>query len=169
MKLRVCNSLKITFELKYEKMKQKFLLIVLMSFFFSMPMLKASEVNLKNDEVENKTKMEDADKLVVVWTSGDKEVAMKMVFMYTYNAKKQAWWDDVTLLVWGPSSKLLSQDKDLQEYVKKMMESGVYVMACKACADQYGVADQLKELGVTVKYAGEDLTKFIKERKVVTF
>jgi len=132
-------------------------------------MLKASEVNLKNDEVKNKTEMSEADKLVVVWTSGDKEVAMKMVFMYTYNAKKQAWWDDVTLLVWGPSSKLLSQDKDLQEYVNKMMESGVHVMACKACADQYGVADQLSELGITVKYAGKDLTKFIKERKVVTF
>ncbi|MUP15921.1 DsrE family protein [Ancylomarina euxinus] len=113
--------------------------------------------------------MSEADKLVVVWTSGDKDVAMKMVFMYTYNAKKQAWWDDVTLLVWGPSSKLLSQDKDLQDYVKKMMESGVHVMACKACADEYGVADQLIELGITVKYAGQDLTEFIKERKVVTF
>jgi len=150
-------------------MRQKFILTVLMSILLSIPMLKASEVNLKNDKVKNKTEMSEADKLVVVWTSGDKEVAMKMVFMYTYNAKKQAWWDDVTLLVWGPSSKLLSQDKELQDYVKKMMESGVHVMACKACADQYGVADQLKELGITVKYAGQDLTQFIKERKVVTF
>lgn len=149
-------------------MKQKFL-VVLMSLFLSTPVLKAADVRVENEDVKNKTEMNEEDKLVVVWTSGDKEVAMKMVFMYTYNAKKQAWWDDVTLLVWGPSSKLLSQDKELQDYVKKMMESGVHVMACKACADQYGVADQLKELGITVKYAGQDLTKFIKERKVVTF
>ena len=27
------------------------------------------------------------DKLVVVWTSGDREVALKMVFMYTINSK----------------------------------------------------------------------------------
>ncbi len=150
-------------------MKQRFLLIVLLSLFFSIPILKASEVNLKHDDVKNKTEMSEADKLVVVWTSADKDVAMKMVFMYTYNAKKQAWWDDVTLLVWGPSSKLLSEDKDLQAYVKKMLDSGVHVMACKACADEYGVADKLKDLGITVKYAGQDLTKFIKERKVVTF
>lgn len=150
-------------------MKQKFLLIVLMSFFLSSPMLKASKRSLDNDKMQNKTEMNEADKLVVVWTSGDKDVAMKMVFMYTYNAKKQGWWDDVTLLVWGPSSKLLSEDKDLQDYVKKMMDSGVHIMACKACADQYGVADKLKALGVTVKYTGQDLTKFIKERKVVTF
>ncbi|MRT92562.1 DsrE family protein [Ancylomarina sp. 16SWW S1-10-2] len=113
--------------------------------------------------------MNEEDKLVVVWTSADKEVAMKMVFMYTYNAKKQAWWDDVTLLVWGPSSKLLSQDKELQDYVKKMIKSGVHVMACKACADEYDVADKLTEIGVTVKHSGQDLTRFIKDRKVVTF
>ncbi len=150
-------------------MRQKFILTVLVSLLFSIPILKASEVNLKNDDVKNKTEMNEADKLVVVWTSGDKEVAMKMVFMYTYNAKKQAWWDDVTLLVWGPSSKLLSEDKELQDYVKKMQDCGVFVMACKACADQYGVANKLTDLGITVKYAGQDLTKFIKERKVVTF
>jgi hypothetical protein len=150
-------------------MKQKFLLTVMMSLFLSISVLSAAEVSVGNDEVKNKTEMNEEDKLVVVWTSGDKEVALKMVFMYTYNAKKRAWWDDVTLLVWGPSSKLLSQDKELQDYVKKMIESGVHVMACKACADQYGVADKLEELGVTVKYAGQDLTKFIKERKVVTF
>ena len=50
-----------------------------------------------------------------------------------------------------------------------MLDAGIHVMACKACADLYGVADKLQDLGVTVKYAGQDLTKFIKERKVVTF
>ena len=103
-------------------MKQKFLLAVIMCLFLSISVLRAAEVRVGNDEVKSKTEMNEEDKLVVVWTSGDKEVAMKMVFMYTYNAKKQAWWDDVTLLVWGPSSKLLSQDKELQDYVKKMIE-----------------------------------------------
>lgn len=27
------------------------------------------------------------DKLAVLWTSADREVALKMVFMYTYNSK----------------------------------------------------------------------------------
>lgn len=150
-------------------MKQKFLLTVLMGLFLSISIISAAELRVGGDVIKDKMEMNEDDKLVVVWTSGDKDVAMKMVFMYTYNAKKQAWWDDVTLLVWGPSSKLLSQDKDLQDYVKKMIKSGVHVMACKACADQYGVADKLEELGVTVKHAGKDLTQFIKDRKVVTF
>ena len=118
---------------------------------------------------ENPTHISDKDKLVVVWTSGDREVALKMVFMYTYNAQKYNWWEDITLLVWGPSSKLLSEDKELQEYVIKMKNEGVNLLACKGCADLYGVSDKLTELGITVKYTGTDLTNFIKERNVVTF
>ncbi|MGB3862560.1 MAG: DsrE family protein [Candidatus Aminicenantaceae bacterium] len=100
-------------------------------------------------------------KLVVVWTSGDREVALKMVYMYTYNAKKNGWWDNIRLIVWGPSSKLLSEDKELQDYTQKMKEVGVEVFACKACADMYGISEKLEELGLEVKYIGEDLTEML--------
>lgn len=33
-----------------------------------------------------------SDKLVILWTSGDREVALKMVFMYGLNAKVKGWW-----------------------------------------------------------------------------
>lgn len=109
------------------------------------------------------------EKLVVLWTSGDREVALKMVFMYTYNAMKNSWWDDITLVVWGPSAKLLSEDEELQGYMDKIIESGVKVRACKGCADQYGVSDQLEELGITVVYIGKELTDYIKEgREMLT-
>lgn len=101
-------------------------------------------------------------KLLVVWTSGDKEVAIKMVFMYTYNAKKNIWWDEVRFLIWGPSSKLLSEDPELREYCKKMKDVGVELLACKACSDMYGVSDKLEALGINVKYMGRPLTEMLK-------
>jgi hypothetical protein len=108
--------------------------------------------------------------LVVLWTSGDPDVAKKMVFMYTINAKKREWWQDIKFIVWGPSSKLLSEDHELQEQIKEFIEAGIEVEACKACADQYGVADDLAELGIEVKYMGKPLTDYIKsESKVITF
>lgn len=122
----------------------------------------------KSDKMED-TKLTKEDKLTVVWSSGDREVALSMVFMYTYNAKKYGWWKDITLLVWGPSQKLLAGDKELQDYVKKMKDEGINVMACKACADMYGVAGACTDLGVDVKYVGVDLTNFIKDSHVVTF
>ncbi|SDH02311.1 DsrE family protein [Halanaerobium congolense] len=114
--------------------------------------------------------MADKNSLVVLWTSGDKEVAKKMVFMYTLNAKTRGWWQDIKFIVWGPSSKLLSKDQELQEQIKEFIKEGIEVEACQACADQYGVAADLAELGIDVKYMGELLTDYLKSNnKVITF
>ncbi|KPJ87091.1 MAG: DsrE family protein [Spirochaetes bacterium DG_61] len=113
---------------------------------------------------------EKKESLVVVWSSGDREVALKMVFMYTYNAKRKSWWKDITFIVWGPSEKLLSEDREIQNYLKKMQSAGISVEACKACSDMYGVSEKLEALGVDVKYMGVPLTEYLKEdRKVITF
>lgn len=112
----------------------------------------------------------DLTRLAVLWTSGDRDVALKMVFMYTLNAKRRAWFDEVQLIVWGPSSKLLSVDEELQAAVAEMEEAGVELVACKACADSYGVSGKLEELGVEVKYMGAPLTEMLKgDWVVVTF
>ena len=109
-------------------------------------------------------------KLGVVWTSSDRDVAIKMVYMYTYNAKKQGWFDEVRFVIWGPSSLLLSVDKELQDYLKKMKDEGVILEACKACADMYGVSDKLTAMGVDVKYMGKPLTDMLQsDYKVMTF
>ncbi len=113
---------------------------------------------------QNKEKMEDnSNKLAVLWTSGDPDVAEKMGFMYTYNAKKQGWFNEVVLIVWGPSAKLLSENKMLQDYVKEMQEAGVKVEACMACARMYEVDEQLAEMGIDVKGMGVPLTNYLKE------
>ncbi len=101
-------------------------------------------------------------RLMVLWTSGDREVALKMVFMYTLNAKKRGWWDQIRFVIWGPSSKLLSEDRQLQEEIGTMKEAGVELLACKACADLYGVSDKLADLGIEVKYMGIPMTEMLK-------
>jgi hypothetical protein len=113
---------------------------------------------------QNEIKMENnSSKLAVLWTSGDPDVAEKMAFMYTYNAKKQGWFDEVVLIVWGPSAKLLSENKMLQDYVKKMQEAGIKVEACMACARMYEVDGKLQELGIDVKGMGVPLSNYLKE------
>ena len=113
-------------------------------------------------EPKNIKEITEPSKLLVLWTSGDRDVALKMVFMYTNAAKNKGWWDEIRLVVWGPSSKLLSEDDELQEYIKKMKDSGVELLACKACADSYGVSEKLEELGIDVKYMGMPLTSMLK-------
>jgi len=110
---------------------------------------------------EKKTK---PDELVVLWISGDREVALKMAFMYTFNSKRFKWgWKNVTLVVWGPSAKLLAEDKDLQEHIFDMKEKGVKLLACKKCSDLYGVSDDLRRLGIEVKYMVKPLTDYLRD------
>lgn len=110
------------------------------------------------------------DRLAVIWSSGDPDVAHKVCFMYTHNAKRQKWFDEVVLIVWGPSAKLLSGDKDLQTEIRAMLNDGVKVQACQACSDSYGVSNQLRQIGVDVKWMGVPLTNLLKQDwKVLTF
>ena len=110
------------------------------------------------------------EKLVILWTSGDREVALKMVFLYAGNAPRNGWWEDITLIVWGPSARILTEDLELQEKLTGLAQEGVKLEACKVCSDSYGVSDQLAGLGVEVKYMGEPLTAYLKEGcRVLTF
>lgn len=110
------------------------------------------------------------DKLVIVWSSGDRYVALRMVFMYTLNAKLNNWWDDITFIIWGPSADLVMQDMEIQENLLGIKEHGVKLEACISCADMYGISDDLRALGIDVKKMGTVLTDYIKEgRKVITF
>lgn len=107
--------------------------------------------------------MQKSKHLVLLWTCSDREVAEKMVFMYTLNGKLRDWWSEITLIIWGPSAKLLVEDEDLSAYILKIKEAGVQVIACKACADSYHVTEKLENLGIDVKYMGEALTVYLQE------
>ncbi len=108
--------------------------------------------------------------LTVVWTSGDPDVAQRVCLMYTHAARRSKWFDDVELVVWGPSARLLAADKDLQAKIKQMQKSGVVTRACIVCADSYGVTEQLRTLGLEVKPMGKPLSNTLQSgRKVLTF
>jgi hypothetical protein len=129
----------------------------------------SSDLSLNRSE-DLMTEQEGPSRLAVLWTSGDREVALKVTFMYTLNAKARGWFDDVTLIVWGPSSNLLASDSELQDQVRAMREAGVELVACRACADSYGVSENLEALGIEVKYMGVPLTEMLKgDWEVLTF
>jgi len=50
----------------------------------------------------------------------------------------------------------------LQQELQKMKEMGIELLACKACADRYGVSEALQGMGIEVKYMGVGLTEMLK-------
>jgi len=140
--------------------KQLFTILAIVSFLAISPIANSQEV----------PQTASADKLVMLWISDDIDAAEKMAFMYAHTAKKAGWFNEVTIVIWGPSSKLISENEKLQEKVKAMMADGVKVEACVACARQYGVDGKLKELGYDVKGMGTHLTNYLKsDAKVISF
>lgn len=103
------------------------------------------------------------DRLAVLWTSGDPDVAHRVCLMYTHAAHKNKWFDEVRLIVWGPSANLLANDPKVQGKVKAMMADGMKVEACIACANSYGVTGKLRELGLEVRGMGQPLSTYLKE------
>lgn len=110
------------------------------------------------------------DKLLIVWSSGEIEVAKKLVLLYGSVILPRGYWDEAHLMVWGPSAKLLAENTELQAMVAKVIESGVKASVCVVCSDDYGVTEQLREMGIEPTHTGEFFTQALKnDWKVVTF
>ena len=119
---------------------------------------------------QNEIKTDNSDTLSILWTSGDPDVANKMMFMYTQAAIRNGWWKHVEFIVWGPSQQLISENEEIQKEIKKMMLAGIKFEACKACADMYCVSDKLIDVGIDVRYMGQALTEVLKSnKKLMTF
>ena len=111
-----------------------------------------------------------SDTLVVLWSSGDPEVAEKACLMYTGAAKKYGWFKEVILVVWGPSEKLLAENSNLKGKIASIKKNGVIVEACVACSNMYGVTNELKVCEVDVKGMGIPLTRYLKRGyRIVSF
>lgn len=105
--------------------------------------------------------MSEKTHLYILWTNDNLITAEKMVFMYSVNSLIHGWWEEVTLIIWGATTKLVNENTDIQEMIKKALDAGVHVTACKACADQLGATETLEKLNIEVKYWGVPLTEIL--------
>ncbi|MGC9351626.1 MAG: DsrE family protein [Sulfurovum sp.] len=102
------------------------------------------------------------DKLLIVWSSGDAEVAKKMVLLYSSVILPRGYWERAHLMVWGPSVKLLAENQELQTMLLKVKETGVELSCCVVCSDEYGVTEQLETMDVEAIHTGELPTEALK-------
>jgi hypothetical protein len=147
----------------------KYTIIVLFALFsFSQTTFATNNTNDKNEKSENKTDAKE-DKLNILWTTSEKETAKNMIAMYAGASLKNKWWSEVNVILWGASVKLIKEDVEMQEVVRNLVNSGVHVEACHACAGKYNAVDILKSLGAEVRYMGKSLTEYIKNgEKIIT-
>lgn len=101
--------------------------------------------------------------LNVLWTSADVITSEHFLLLYTVNAKKRGWFDQVNVIVWGGSTKLIAENERIQKLVREAILAGVKVSGCLHCAQTLGVDKVLVNLGIDLKYMGQPLTDLIKD------
>ena len=105
------------------------------------------------------------DKLNILWITDNKDTIFNMLSMYATNSIKKKWYRQVNVIIWGASVKLAGRDAQVQTEIMEMLHAGVTIEACKDCCDNFGVTGTLTKLGVTVRYMGEPMTDYIKNRE----
>lgn len=109
--------------------------------------------------------MKNNTKLYILWTNSDLHTSKLMVLMYAKNSLLKGWWEEVTVIIWGATAKIAAENEAIQEEIKLASHAGVKFSACQACAEQLGVSEKLKELGLEIKYWGAPLTELIKNNE----
>lgn len=100
-------------------------------------------------------------KVLVIIATGEKEKAITGL-MYAKNAAKNNWLDDLKVVFFGPSEKLITEDKEIAEYALEIADL-CETMACKYISDKEDISDEIKEKGVKIEYVGSIISDFIKE------
>lgn len=89
--------------------------------------------------------------------------------MSAINSTLRGWWKNVTIIIWGAPALLVSENATIQALGTKTRETGVHVSACRSCADQLRVTENLKKQTIEIKYWGEPITKLLKnDEKLLT-
>lgn len=108
-------------------------------------------------------------KLNILWTTDNKDTVTHMLGMYSINAKSRGWWDEINVLIWGASAKLVATDTEIQTLIKDMLNQQITVEACKGCSDSFGITEALEAVGINVRYTGTSLTEYLQsEDKLLT-
>ena len=102
------------------------------------------------------------DRICIVIASSDRRV-IKTALQYARRTVTEKFVTDTKVFLFGPSEEVIAYDTELQDFLKRYLDVGKDVLACKWCSDDYSVSDALTELGVTVEYIGVFVSQAIKE------
>ena len=105
------------------------------------------------------------DNLLIVWSNADKDVAVKFPLLYSSVILERNYWGKAHLMLWGPSIKLAAWNKEIQEKLLQIQQTGVKMSACIVCVEEYEVIEELKALDINIKHTGKLLTKALKSKK----
>ena len=104
--------------------------------------------------------------LHILWTNADVTTGKLMVMMYAKYSMKNGWWDKVTVILWGGTTRLMAESEEMQAEMRMLREEyGVGFVGCITCAKELGVAEKLAAMGIELTPWGPPLTELIRNKR----
>jgi hypothetical protein len=101
-----------------------------------------------------------ASKVLVIISTGEAEKALTGL-MYAYRSMSEGWIDDLRVVFFGPSERLLVKDERIAQIAQRICEAEK-PFVCKFISDQEGISEAIENLGLKVEYVGTIISDFIK-------
>ncbi len=102
-----------------------------------------------------------SSKLLVIIATGENEKALTGL-MYASRTLAEGWMDEVKVVFFGPSERLLVEDEMIAKTAKEIgaVEKPI---ACKFISDREGISEKIEDLGLKVEYVGTIISDFLKD------
>ena len=102
-----------------------------------------------------------SSKVLVIIASADREKILTAL-MYARNTIAYKWLDDVKVMFFGPSEKLLAEDAEIAAEASAIADVGEAI-ACKFLSDRDGTSKTISDLRVNVEYVGTIIADLLKD------
>ncbi len=97
----------------------------------------------------------------MIVSTGEKEKALTGM-MYAKNALKNDWLDDLVVVFFGPSEKLIVEDQQINEYAQELSEESE-CLACKYISERDEISEDIEGLGIEIEYVGAVISDLIND------
>ena len=102
-----------------------------------------------------------SSKLLVIIATGENEKALTGL-MYAHRTLAEGWMDEVKVIFFGPSERLLVEDEMIAKTAKEI-GAVEKTIACKFISDRDGISEKIEDLGVKVDYVGTIIADLLKD------
>ena len=102
-----------------------------------------------------------SSKLLMIIATGENEKALTGL-MYASKALSEGWMDEVKVIFFGPSERLLVEDEMIAKTAKEFgtVEKPIF---CKITSYREGISEKIEDLGFHVDYVGTIISDFLKD------
>ena len=101
-------------------------------------------------------------KVLVIVSTENKEKALGAL-VFVQNSIKNKRFEDLKLILFGPSEKLASTDQALKSIIADIVSMNNSPVACKAISDMHNIGNELTARGFKLEYVVDPIGQFIND------